>query len=222
MERIGQHHRTSAVNRIMTKPARFLLATLSLLVSLAPAIQGAELPDIVVADFEGTDYGSWKATGDAFGPGPARGTLPGQMKVDGFQGKGLVNSFYHGDSSTGTLMSPPFTIERSYINFLIGGGKNPEKLRIDLLVDNQSVRTSTGPNEHSGGSERLDWQTWDVREFKGKSAVIQIIDRATGGWGHINLDQIVQSERKANLTLVNAERVVAIEHRYLNLPVKNG
>jgi len=35
-------------------------------------------------------------TGEAFGPGPARGTLPGQMQVVGFQGRGLVNSFYRG------------------------------------------------------------------------------------------------------------------------------
>ncbi len=29
--------------------------------------------DLLIADFEGTDYGDWKTTGDAFGPGPARG-----------------------------------------------------------------------------------------------------------------------------------------------------
>src|SRR3970282_2296967 len=35
-------------------------------------------PDILIADFEGDDYGPWQATGEAFGPGPARGTLPNQ------------------------------------------------------------------------------------------------------------------------------------------------
>ena len=29
--------------------------------------------DILIADFEGTSYGSWTATGDAFGPGPCAG-----------------------------------------------------------------------------------------------------------------------------------------------------
>ena len=28
--------------------------------------------DILIADFEGPDYGAWKVTGKAFGPGPAR------------------------------------------------------------------------------------------------------------------------------------------------------
>ena len=64
----------------------------------------AEKHDIVFADFEGADYGAWKVTGTAFGKGPARGTLPGQMAVNGFLGKGLVNSFLGGDTSTGKLI----------------------------------------------------------------------------------------------------------------------
>ena len=66
--------------------------------------------DILVADFEGKDYGNWIVTGEAFGPGPARGTLKNQMVVTGFKGKGLVNTFYQGDKTTGTLTSPPFII----------------------------------------------------------------------------------------------------------------
>ena len=42
--------------------------------------------DLLIADFEGSNYGPWKTSGTAFGTGPAPGTLPGQMVVDGFQG----------------------------------------------------------------------------------------------------------------------------------------
>lgn len=49
----------------------------------ASAQESSTRPDILIADFEGTSYGNWKATGEAFGPGPARGTLPGQMAVSG-------------------------------------------------------------------------------------------------------------------------------------------
>ena len=40
------------------------------------SITSAELVrhDVVIADFEGADYGDWTVTGDAFGKGPARGT----------------------------------------------------------------------------------------------------------------------------------------------------
>ena len=71
----------------------------------------AQQPDILLADFEGKDYGSWKPTGEAFGSGPAQGTLPKQMLVEGFLGRGLVNSFNGGDGSTGKLTSPTFKIE---------------------------------------------------------------------------------------------------------------
>ena len=76
-----------------------------------PSLAGAA-EDIVIADFEGKDYGDWKVTGEAFGPGPAAGTLPGQMAVSGYKGKRLVNTFFKGDPSVGTLTSPPIKIER--------------------------------------------------------------------------------------------------------------
>ena len=53
--------------------------------------------NIVIADFEGKDYGDWKATGTAFGAGPAHGTLPNQQEVTGFVGKGLVNTHINVD-----------------------------------------------------------------------------------------------------------------------------
>ena len=161
--------------------------------------------DIVIADFEGKDYGGWTVTGEAFGPGPAQGTLPGQMAVSGFMGHGLVNSFFIGDGTTGTVTSPPFTISRRYINFLIGGGKQPGVTCLNLLIDGKTMRTATGPNDRPGGSERLDWKTWDVSNLDGKDARIEIVDRATGGWGHINVDQIVQSDVKQEDEISTAE-----------------
>jgi fructan beta-fructosidase len=178
--------------------------------------------DLLIADFEGDDYGAWKVTGEAFGPGPAHGTLPGQMQVDGFKGKGLVNSFYKGDGTTGTLTSPEFKIERKFISFLIGGGKDPEKTCMNLLIDGKAVRNATGPNDKPGGSETLAPEFWDVSEFAGKTAILQIVDNATGGWGHINVDHIVQTDRKPPQLLANAKREFRIEKRYLNLPIKSG
>lgn len=178
--------------------------------------------DLIIADFEGSDYGAWKTTGEAFGPGPARGTLPGQMPVDGFAGHGLVNSFYHGDGTTGSLTSPPFRIERRYISFLIGGGKDLERTSMNLLIEDKVVRSATGPNDRPGGSETLIPDYWDVSDFSGRTAVIQIVDRATGGWGHINVDQIVQTGRKPPGVVRNATREFSIEKNFLNLPIKNG
>ena len=179
----------------------------------------AEGGDILIADFEGQDYGTWRAEGKAFGKGPAKGTLPNQMKVYGFRGEGLVNSYWGGDGNTGLLTSSPFKIERAFINFLIGGGKYPGKTCMKLIVEDEIVRTATGPNDHPGGTERLSWNHWDVTPWMDKMAHLEIVDQRTGGWGHINVDHIFQSGQA-----YTGERRMTIlaEKRFLNLPVKNG
>jgi fructan beta-fructosidase len=143
----------------------------------------AQQPDILFADFEGDDFGPWKATGEAFGKGPAAGTLPDQMHVSGFKGNRLVNSYHNRDGTIGTLTSPTFTIDRKYIAFLIGGGGHVGKTCVNLIVDGKVVRSSTGPSE---GSEQLEDDGWDVSQWLGKRATIQAVDSATGGWGHVS------------------------------------
>jgi fructan beta-fructosidase len=178
--------------------------------------------DIVIADFEGRTYGDWTATGNAFGLGPAQGTLKGQMKVSGYRGKGLVNSFYGGDKSTGTLTSPEFTIQRKFITFLVGGGSYRGKNCINLMVDGKVARTATGPNTKPGGTERLDPAHWDVADLAGKRARIQIVDQVTGVWGHINVDHIVQTDRRPPELLADVKQDISIVKRYLNLPLTTG
>ncbi len=166
----------------------------------------AAADDILIADFEESDYGMWSVTGEAFGTAPARGTLPGQMQVGGFNGAGLVNSFTGGDNSTGTLTSKEFRIERKFISFLIGGGKNEEQLALHLLIDGKVVRSATGLNDQQGGSEALEPSSWDVTELAGKTAKLRIIDEAKGSWGHINVDQIVLTDDRPAGLLTNAQR----------------
>ena len=178
--------------------------------------------DILIADFEGPDYGDWTVEGEAFGTVPAKGTLPGQMRVSGYRGKGLVNSFFKGDGTKGAITSPPFKIERKLINFLIGGGGYKAQTYMALLIDDKAVRTAVGPNTQPGGSEALGWQTWDVSEFIGKTAQIEIVDARTGGWGHINVDHIIQSNRSMTLPPEELQKTVLLEKTYLNLPIKNG
>jgi fructan beta-fructosidase len=191
------------------------LAALMLAAAGVPAAAGR--PDIVIADFEGDTYGGWKAEGTAFGSAPASGKIGHQMKVDGFAGRGLVNSFHGGDRSEGTLTSPKFTIERPYIRFLIGGGGYADETYMELLVDGRQVRKATGPNTKPGGSERLEPECWDVTGFEGKTAVIRIVDRRRGGWGHINIDQIVQSSKG----LLSLEASFTVEGSHLIVPVSN-
>ena len=205
------------------KPTHVFLHTpLALSLLLLGAARAGAADDVLLEDFEGETYGDWKTTGEAFGTGPARGTLANQMPVEGFLGKGLVNSYFRGDGTTGSLTSPEFKLERKYLRFLIGGGKHDGKTCINLIVGGNVVRTASGPNDQPGGSERLEWRQWNVEELKGEPAVIQIVDEVSGGWGHINVDHILLTDQRLPGVIENARRVIEATKEFLNLPVKNG
>ena len=155
-----------------------------------PRAEGGERPAVVFADFEGETYGDWKVEGEAFGTKPARGALGADQRLSGFLGKGLVNSYPASDQPRGKLTSPAFTIEQAFISFLIGGGQHPGETCINLVLDGKVVRTSTGKN-----TDTMTWDNWDVHDLKGKKAHIEIVDNHSGGWGHIDIDQIEFRDR---------------------------
>lgn len=153
-------------------------------------------PDVVLEDFERPEWGvNWSAAGSAFGPGPAAGTVGEQRPVSGFRGGRLANSFHGGDASTGLLVSQPFLIERRFLNFLVGGGEDPDQLTVDLLVDFVAVRSATGTSRDGGDSEHLRAVTWDVAELQGREVRLRLYDAATGPWGHLAADHFTQSDR---------------------------
>ncbi len=154
-------------------------------------------PGTVFADFEGTTWGAgWTATGDFTTAGPAAGAIDGQQPVTGYEGNQLVNTFTNGDASTGTITSPSFTIGSHYIDLLVGGGNHPwgssGPTAVNLIVGGKVVATASGQN-----AESLNWVSWNVTAYQGQPASIQIVDQNTGGWGHINVDQITFSSEAA-------------------------
>jgi hypothetical protein len=61
---------------------------------------------------------------------------------------------------------------------------------VNLIVDGKVVRTATG-SPH----ETMKQHLWNVSRFKGKEALIQIVDNNIGGWGHINFDHVFQTTK---------------------------
>jgi fructan beta-fructosidase len=141
----------------------------------------------------------WTATGGLVNQPVPTGAIGGQQYVSGFQAysTGLIDTFVGGsDAAQGTLTSPAFTISKPYINFLIGGGNNPypgpNPTAVLLLVNGKVVRSATGQND-----ELLNWVAWDVTEFVGQTAQIEVVDQSSGGWGHINADQFIGADSPA-------------------------
>lgn len=129
----------------------FLLSTSSLLAAPLPTLaQERTQPasasgDIVFANFESGTYDGWTLTGSCWGDAPASGKTLGDA-IKGIQGSRFLCSFHPklGGAATGKAVSKEFTIEKPFINFLIGGGKLPGESCINLLVDGKVVRTETG------------------------------------------------------------------------------
>ena len=157
----------------------------------------AEAEDVPIGHFGETNYGDWVATGTAFNLGPASGALLPQLEIENARDNRVASSEREGDGPTGTLTSPKFKIARRYISFLIGGGDYEHDTCINLLVDGKIVKSATGWK-----SDRLIPASWDVGRFFSQSAQIQIVDRASGDWGHINVDQIIQTDKPERLPLV--------------------
>jgi levanase len=67
-----------------------------------------------------------------------------------------------------------------------------DETAVNLLVDGDAVRSAVGKE-----SEALDWVAWDVRDLIGREARVQIVDRNSGGWGHILADQITFADEAA-------------------------
>lgn len=95
------------------------------------------------------------------------------------------------DSYTGTVESPAFTVSRPKIRLLVGGGSG-DGVYVEL------IRLDTGAQvavERGRNREAMDERVWDVSALGGIPLRIRIVDRETGGWGHINVGLIRTVDR---------------------------
>jgi hypothetical protein len=160
-------------------------------------------PDVVFEDWDKDTYEGWTVEGTAFGPGPIRKVaMPHEQGDVGGPTSRVANSYASAPGPTaddrnhakGTLTSHPFPITHDFIQFWIGGGRYPGRTCLNLLVDGQTVRTATGAN-----TNRMTLEGFDVREFKGRTGVLQIVDAEDGDWGFIGVGRIAFSDRPAAL-----------------------
>jgi hypothetical protein len=154
-----------------------------------------ELPN---HDFASCDLTGWTAEGDAFTDahvtdatnfgwgGPFR-----QANAWGSTDRCHLWGFNPdagGEDVTGVLRSAEFTLGGDgRIDFLLSGGNDPERLYL-ALVDAETgerVFSQTG-HDH----EQYLRYVWDASAFIDGRFYIELVDDATGGWGHINLDDV--------------------------------
>jgi len=183
-------------------------------------------------DFETGDLTGWKIVeGNAWDFQPTFGDNPtarnrgmpsqheGNWWIGGYekyQGPDLgkknnqVPGGIQGDGPVGILESIPFKIVGNEISFMISGGNHPwveggtGYTCVNLEIDGKMVRTATGTN-----TETFRTDKWNVSDLKGKKAVIRLYDQNSGGWGHINFDNVCQVD--ANGKKISWDLVMAVE-----------
>lgn len=174
--------------------------------------------DIMIDNFESGTYSNWTIEGEAFGSKPIERDSPDKHGGIELGGKFLINSFYaKGDDAHGSLTSKEFTIERDYINFLLGGGSH-DGTYLELIVEGKPVEQTRSIMETGD----LNQMTWDVKAYKGKKAIIKIVDKQSGGWGHIVVDEIYMSDRAKNVLIKDYELAFDINQKYILLPIEDN
>ena len=91
------------------------------------------------------------------------------------------------DARTGEIRSPTFASRSRFIRLLVGGGADRNSTYVALIRagDGQELKRAWGHN-----AEAMTPVLWEVSADRGAVVYLKIVDRATGGWGHINVDDI--------------------------------
>ncbi|MDI4643512.1 GH32 C-terminal domain-containing protein [Cohnella hashimotonis] len=151
----------------------------------------APVNGLVNHDFESGDLTGWTVvSGNAFSTADVTSDVNW-----GWGGPFNQSGTYHlwsfkdgGDAQTGVLKSVNFTLGgNGSVDFLIGGGNDISNLYISLVrvSDGAELFKSTGNND-----EAYTRKSWNAAAYVGTSCYIKIVDNATGGFGHVNIDDI--------------------------------
>ncbi|KPK17312.1 MAG: hypothetical protein AMJ62_01220 [Myxococcales bacterium SG8_38] len=138
--------------------------------------------------FQKAPYPGWTEAGEAFESWPVRSAPPHQGRPVGQVGW-FVSSYHRikGDAVVGELRSAPMLLEGDVLTLRVAGGRIPEALKVELLVDGEVVASATGHD-----NDIFARKVWEISDYRGRTGTLRIVDEAVGGWGHIMVDEIQQ------------------------------
>jgi len=167
--------------------------------SAAEDTSANERPEVVIEDWNKETYTGWKVEGTAFGNGPVlKKSIPNYQGDVGGDTERVVNSHASApgnigaekDNAMGKLTGKAFPINRNYLFCWLGGGNNPGKTGLNLLIDGQIVASVSGKNKNL-----MDVASIDLRQYQGKQGVVEIVDNQAGSWGNVGVGRIFLSDQ---------------------------
>jgi len=162
----------------------------------------------LVLDFESGNLSGWtSASGTAF--------VAANVCTDvnwGWGGPFNKQGSYHfwgfkttGDAAVGTMKTQNFILGGDgQISFMIGGGNNTGNLYLALCraTDNIELLKETGND-----NEAYTTKTFNAAGYVGTSCYIKAVDNSTGGFGHMNLDNIrIPVSSSSGMTMLTASQ----------------
>jgi arylsulfatase A-like enzyme len=87
------------------------------------------------------------------------------------------------DDQTGVIVSPLFVPEGGTMTFRIGGGGGDSTFVALCTAEGKEVLIARGIND-----QVMQEATWDLTPYVGQEIFLKIVDRSTGRWGHLTVD----------------------------------
>ena len=132
------------------------------------------------------------------------------------QGDFCASSSVKGDWHSGRLTSPEFIIDRDTLTFLIAGGVG-QGTRVELLVEGEAVQDCRGIENWI-----LKPNYFDLRQWRGQSAQIRIVDEVEAPWGHIIADDFQLNNTRPDFPAWDQhERTFTVSKEHLVIPIHN-
>lgn len=144
---------------------------------------GHQAERIMFDDFESGNFDKWTVEGDAFAHGPA--AVSNNSSDNLFTGNWMAHSGIPNSRGTGRLLSEEFTIREKFISFALKGFVRMDRARISLIVDGEVVERTSG-----NGTEETRRVNWDVSEYTGRKARIELHDLSDVPGHFIAVDDI--------------------------------
>jgi len=155
-------------------------------------------------DFETGTLDGWKAEGEAFAGQPVKGDKVAARRSDmqsQHAGDYWVGSYeVAGDAPQGTLTSPTFTVAGPYCSFLIGGGSTPASCVEIVKKDGDEVIARVAGRD----TENMEAVAVDLTKVLGQEIYLRLVDKSSGGWGHVNFDDFRLHAEKPDIAERNS------------------
>ncbi|HVX64759.1 MAG TPA: PVC-type heme-binding CxxCH protein, partial [Pirellulales bacterium] len=139
-------------------------------------------------DFESGALKDWRAEGAAFDRQPIEGDTVQPRRADmssQHAGRFWIGTYERqGDAPQGTLTSAPFIVTQPFASFLVAGGRHAETC-VELVRQDsgQVIFRASGDD-----TENLKPVAVNLQRHLGKKIFSRLVDRHSGGWGHVNFD----------------------------------